>query len=164
MSNSAITANSEIDVENENIANENVVLDKLPQAALIAAIVAFVGNLIILNIGRAFGAGFEVMMPGTTALQALPIWPTLILVSVAAAAAGAIALMLLANNDSVTKPITVFGIVGLVIFLLSLYGPYNSATDGSSTVTGLMIMHGWTALTVVGMISTVARQTTDESA
>lgn len=158
MSDSAIAANDTTDV-----ANENVVLDRLPQAAMIAAIVAFVGNFVILNMGRAFGAGFELVMPGTTELQPLPIWPTLVLVSIGAAAAGAIALMWLANNDSIANPITAFGIVALVVFLLSLYGPANTLTDSASTVMGLRIMHGWTALAVVGVITSVARQMMHES-
>lgn len=139
---------------------ETVLLDRLPQAALIGAILAFIGNFLILNIGRAFGAGFEVMMPGTTSLQPLPIWPTLIMVCIAAAGAGAVALMLLANNEGVAKPVTIFGLVALAVFLVSLYGPSNTVTDSASTVMGLRIMHGWTALAVVGsLVSMVSNET-----
>ena len=154
MSDSAIAVNE---------PNENVVLDRLPQAAIIAAIVAFAGNFIILQMGRAFGTPFEVMMPGTIELQPLPIWPTLILVCIGAAIAGAVALMLLANNESVANPITAFGLIGVVVFAVSLYGPSEAVADSALTVTGLQIMHGWTALAVVGVLSTVARQTLSEN-
>lgn len=148
-----------LDAELDSI-EETVLLDHLPQGAAIGAILAFIGNFIILNVGRAFGAKFEVLMPGTTSLQPLPIWPTLIIACIAAAAAGAIALMLLANNEGIAKPVTIFGIVALVVFILSLYGPSNTVTDSASTILGLRIMHAWTALAVVGsLVSTVCDET-----
>jgi len=155
MSDLSTTLDSEL-IEAE-AAEETVLLDRLPQAAAIGAILAFIGNFIILNVGRAFGAGFEVIMPGTAALQPLPVWPTLIMVCIGAAAAGAVALMLLANNEGVAKPVTVFGIVALVVFLLSIYyGPSDAVTDSTSTVSGLRIMHAWTALAVTGALVSTA--------
>lgn len=146
-----------------SFSNETVQLDRLPQAAAIGAIIAFVGNFIIMNVGRAFGTGFEVMLPGTSALQPLPVWPTLIVVCIAAAAGGAVALMLLSNYWDVAKPVTVFGLVALAVVLLSIYyGPTEAITDSASTVTGLQIMHAWTALAVVGSI--VSSMNAEESA
>lgn len=134
-------------------ANETVQTERLPQAAVIGAILAFVGNFIILNVGRAFGTAFEVLIPGTSALQPLPVWPSLVVASIVAAAGGAVVLMLLSRRADIARPITVFGIVSLVVFLLSLYGPTEANTDSASTILGLNIMHGWTALAVVGSLA-----------
>lgn len=142
-------------------ANETVYVNRLPQAALIGAILAFAGNFIILNVGRAFGVGFEVLIPGTSALQPLPVWPSLIIASIVAAAGGAVVLMLLSSRAE--RPLGVFGLVSLVVFLLSVYyGPSAANTDSAATITGLNIMHAWTALAVVG--SLVSSMSGEESA
>ena len=140
---------------NQDQATETVATNKLFQATITGAVLALAVNAILLYLGRAFGVPFELVPPGSVAMEPLGIGP-LIGASILPAVCAAVLLALLPRYTP--RPFTWFYTISIVVLILSFYGPANSLTDGPATVTGLNLMHVATALMIVGALGGIARK------
>lgn len=136
---------------NTDLAALKPVGSKLFQATLVGAVLALIGNLVILSVGRGLGTGFMLVPPMASDLQPLPFFPVVIAASIAPAIAAAILLYILGQRTE--RPYIVFWVVAAVVLVLSFQGPAGTLTDSPETVTGLNAMHVWTALSIVGALS-----------
>ena len=133
---------------------EYVACNKLPQAALVGGVFGAFVNVIILNVGRAFGTPFELMPPIGLGMEPLPSI-VVVLASVVPAIAAAV---LLAYLPRFTKrPFTAFWIISAVVLWLSTYGPSGTPSDSEATIMGLNLMHMMSAAAIVGAFSALAR-------
>ena len=138
---------------------EYVAYNKLPQAALIGAVFGAIANVIILNVGRAFGTPFMLESPQSGMIEPLPAF-IVVIASIAPAIAAAVLLGLLPRFTK--RPFTAFWIISAVALWLSTYGPSGTPTDGEATVMGLNLMHMMSAAAIVGAFSALARADTEQ--
>lgn len=127
------------------------VVSKLPQAALVGAVLALIGNLIIISVGRGFGTEFMLVPPGGDALEPLPFFPVVTAATVLPAIGAAVLLYVLTLYTQ--HPYPIFWAIAGIFLILSFQGPLGTLTDTPQTVIGLNIMHVWTALSIVGALS-----------
>ena len=134
---------------------EEVALRRIPFAVLVAAVVGTVANVILFSLGRATGAiGENVALPngqvfGAPAVIAMTILPT-VLAGVFYAILGAI--------GRIRRPITVFRVVALVVFVLSLTSPFSISGAGAGFILLLELMHIAAAGGIVWSLTTLARR------
>lgn len=136
---------------NTDLAALRPVGSKLFQATLVGAVLALIGNLLILTVGRGLGTAFMVTPPMESTLQELPFFPVVVAASVIPAIAGAILLFILGQRTE--RPYIIFWVIAAVVLVLSFQGPSSVPTDSAETITGLNAMHVWTALSIVGALS-----------
>lgn len=134
---------------------EEVALRRIPFAVLVAAVVGTVANVILYSIGRATGAiGDNVTLPngqifGAGAVVTMTILPT-VLAGVFYAIIGAI--------GRIRRPITVFRVVALVVFVLSLTSPFSISGVSAGFISFLLLMHVAAAGAIVWSLTTLARR------
>lgn len=136
---------------------ERVASRRLPVAALVAAVAAAVGNLLLFFVaGAALANPLEIQMGGpgspVVPLSATPI----ILTSTIPAfvAAGFLALL----GRFTRRPFLIFQVVAVVFLVLSLGGPL-SLPVATSTKVVLSLMHVIAAAAIVGVLSRMGRET-----
>ncbi len=136
---------------NTDVTTMRPVGSKLFQATLVGAVLAFIGNLLIITVGRGFGTEFMLEPPFQSGLQELPIYPVLVAATILPAIVAAVLLYVLGRRYE--RPYIVFWVIAAVVLLLSFQGPASALTDSPETVVGLNAMHVWTALSIVGALS-----------
>ena len=134
---------------------EEVALRRIPLAALIAAVVGTIANVILLVIGQATGTiGDNVALPngqvfGAPAVISMTILPT-ILAAILYAILGAI--------GRIRRPVTLFRVVSLVILALSFASPFSIPGVGAGFIFFLELMHIAAAAAIVWSLTTLARR------
>jgi Family of unknown function (DUF6069) len=114
--------------------------------AIINIVVFFIAPVII-------GGAVQVATPPTNAVQDLPIFPV-VMASLVPAFVGAGVLWLL--NRFTSAPVRLFQILGAVIAVLSLVGPFGLPINLGSKIT-LCIMHLVAATSIVLVLSRAKR-------
>lgn len=137
-----------------NIVTLRPVTGRLPQAALVGAVLAIIGNMLILFVGRGLGTEFLLEPPGGGGLEPLPFNPAVLGASIVPAIAAATLLYLLDRYTQ--RPYIYFWVIAAAILILSFQGPLNVLTDSPQTVIGLNAMHTWTALAIGGALTALA--------
>jgi len=134
---------------------ERVAIRRLPLAALIAAVVAAVGNLVVFLVSSVLGVSFDIPLngPGTPA-EPLPAIMVIIASAVPAFAAAALLALL---GRFTTRPFRIFMIIAVVFGLLSFGGP-ASLPVGLSTIIALGLMHIVAGVAIVGVLSRWGRE------
>ncbi len=135
-------------------ATQQVVLRKIPLAALIGGVIGAVGNVLVFFIAQALGVVFNIPMGGPTApLQALPVPAVVIFTIVPAIGAG----LLFAVLARFTKqPLTIFYIIAGVFLLISFF-PTFSIPVPSGVQISLAIMHVVAGAAIVWGLATRTR-------
>ena len=141
---------------NVNVSSTTPSTSKLPQAALVGAILSMIGNMVILFVGRGLGTQFMLVPPGGTDLEAIPFFPVIMAASIMPAIGAAILLYVLARTTE--RPYLAFWTIAGAFLLLSFWAPLNTLTDSSQTAIGLNIMHAWSALSIVGALTVLGNE------
>mgnify|MGYP000088380244 CR=1 FL=1 len=114
-------------------------LSKLLQAGLIGGAIGAIGSFVVYFIGKAMGIPFEIMPPGATELDALPV----VMIAVANVVPGLIAggvLALLARF--VAQPVRIFQIISLIFLIVSFASPFTQPAEVTmGTKLALNLMH-----------------------
>jgi len=140
-------------VQSEN--NRQIVdIASLPQAIIVGTMLALLGNIVMLYVGRAFGTPFHVMPPGADALEPLTALP-LIFASLLPAIGAAVLLAILPRYTE--RPFTIFWVIAVAFLIFSFWGPTPANTDSESTIMGLNFMHVMTGVAIIGALSALAR-------
>jgi hypothetical protein len=139
---------------NTNTTGEAVHYGKLVQAALIAAVVAVVLNVVVYFIGSALGTLPEsvVVPPANLPITVVPI----VMATVMGAVAGTIVYALLGRFTA--RPVTIFRILGTVVLILSLAQPFIIPNVPLNMVITLDIMHIIAGAVIIYVLTTVARR------
>lgn len=124
-------------------------------AALVAALVAAVSNLLVFGIGTALGVNFVFPM-GPAGSPAQPLTGGMV-IAASVIPAFAAAVLLIALSYVTTHPVGVFQIVALGLGLLSLGGP-ASLPVALATKLALSTMHVVAAVAIVGVLRRAARE------
>jgi hypothetical protein len=134
--------------------NQQVVLRKIPQAALVGGVIGAVANVIVFFIAQALGVAFNIPMGGPSApLQALPVPAVVILTIVPAIGAG----LLLAVLARFTKqPLTIFYIIAGVFLLISFFPTFSLPVPGNVQIS-LALMHIIAGAAIVWGLATRTR-------
>jgi len=135
--------------------SQTVAMGNLPQAILVGGILALLGNIVILYVGRAFGIPFEVIPPGSAGLEQLTIVPLIFASFLPAIAAG---VLLGALQRYTPQPFTRFWQISLIILVLSFWGPTEANTDSAATITGLNMMHVMAGVAIIAAFSALGRE------
>lgn len=140
---------------------KRVVFTGLWQAALLAAAVAALGNLLLLVIAGLFGISILTPVPpeGTT-IAPLTAGPVIIS-SVVPALAAALLLGLLGRFTA--SPLRAFYVIAVLFLLISFAGPLGLPVDATSKLL-LNLMHVIAAAVIVGVLATRVRITDTRSA
>lgn len=140
--------------QGEQARAEAVARGRIPLAALAGAAIAIVGDLVLFLIGRATGAIPEaVPLPNVQTFGIVPI----ISITISAAIGAAVVYAILGAIGRIRRPITVFRVVALGVFLLMFLSPFTIADVGVGFVAFLEAMHLLTAAAIVWSLTTLAR-------
>jgi hypothetical protein len=133
---------------------ERVAVRRLPVAALIAAAVAVVANLVIFFLAGAF-VPLEVQAGGPGS-PVMPLTAVPVIVTSALPAFGAAVLLALLGRF-LSRPHLIFMIIAIVFLLLSFGGPLSLQVNTGSKVV-LSLMHVVAAVAIVGVLNTMGRE------
>jgi hypothetical protein len=133
---------------------KRVIFRGLWQAALIAGVLAALGNLLLLVIAGLFGISILTPVPpeGTT-IAPLTAGPVVVS-SVVPALAAALLLGLLGRFTA--SPLRAFHVIAVLFLLVSFAGPLGLPVDATSKLL-LNLMHIIAAAAIVGVLSTRVR-------
>ena len=134
-------------------APEQVALERLPRAALLAALAAPAFNAALFGLGRFLGLELLVPLPGGVEPLRLSM---VVAASLGAALLGAATLGLLARL--VARPFAVFRALAFLAMLLSLAGPLSLAGVDPRARTLLNAMHVSAAIVIVRVLTLVPRR------
>jgi hypothetical protein len=119
------------------------------KAGLIGGAIALVINFILYFIGNTInGEPLSIQQPGTTAIQALPIFGVITFSLVPGLIAGALYGILKRFSS---RARVIFLVIAAVIFILMFFGPPNAA-QSTVTLWVLLLMHIGTAAPVIAML------------
>ena len=137
-------------VSQSQTGQKEINIRKLGRAALLAGLIAAVGNLVVYFIAQgALGLSLMVTAPGSTELTAvLPV--QIVLASIVPAFGAAVLLALLMRF--VKRPVRIFQIIGVIFLLASFGGPLNLPVPTSTIVT-LELMHVVAGATIIWILS-----------
>ena len=130
---------------------ERVVWGRLLPAGALALILAAAANAVVYLVASSLGA-----MPQS--VDANGQGPITLPMVVATSAAGAVAgtLVYAVVGRFVRSPVRVFRLVSTVALVLSFVGPFTIPGAPAAMVGALLLMHVITAVTVVGLLTTLA--------
>jgi len=135
---------------------ESVATHKLWWVALVAGITAFIGNLIVFLVAQNL-LGLTIMVtqpPDNATLVPLSVGP---LVGAGIVPAIGAAVLLAILGRFVKRPFRTFQIIAAVFLLLSFGGPLNLPIGGVEKAV-LAVMHVVTAVSIVAVLSRLARK------
>lgn len=132
---------------------EQVIMRRVPLAALVALVSGVAANAALFLIGRATGAiGERVEVSngqvlGLAAVISMTVLPTLL---------GTILYVILGAIGRIRRPVTVFRILALGVLLLSFLSPFTLAGASAGLILFLELMHIAAAAAIVWPLTTLA--------
>jgi len=148
-----------MNAESNSPQSEQIIpISKLWRVGLVAAAAASIANLIFFWVTKSvFGIPYIIPMGGPGGpLTAMP--AALIIVFSAVPAVGATILLAILSKVA-SRPMRVFWIISVVVFVLSFVLPIGLPSSvATSTRIGLPLMHVIAAAVIVGVLTTLGRQ------
>ena len=148
-----------MNAESNSAQSEQIIpISKLWWVGLVAAAAASIANLIFFWVTKSvFDIPYIIPMGGPSGpLTAMP--AALIIVFSTVPAVGATILLAILSKVA-SRPMRVFWIISVVVFVLSFVLPIGlPSTVASSTRIGLALMHVIAAAVIVGVLTTLGRQ------
>lgn len=131
---------------------EEVLTRRIPLATLIALLAGVVANVALLLIGRAAGVLSAITLPNGQVFGL----GAVISVTAMGAAGGAVVYAIIGAIGRIRRPITLYRIVALGVFLLSILTPFSIPDLGAGFIAFLELMHVATAMAIVWALTTLA--------
>ena len=138
----------------DTVRNRHVVWGRLVPAGALALVLAAVANVVVYLVASSLGA----MPQDVDANGQGPITlPMVVAMSVAGAVAGTLVYALIGRF--LRRPVRVFRLVSALALVLSFVGPFTIPGAPAAMVGALLLMHIIAAVTVVGLLTTLAAST-----
>ena len=131
---------------------EEVLTRRIPLATLVALLAGAVANVALLQIGQAAGALSAITLPNGQVFGL----GAVISVTAMGAVGGAVVYAIIGAIGRIRRPITVYRIVALGVYLLSLLTPFSIPDVGAGFIVFLELMHVATAAAIVWALTTLA--------
>ena len=135
----------------DTVRTERVVWGRLVPAGALALVLAVSANALVYLVASSLGA----MPQDVDANGQGPITlPMVVVMSAVGAVAGTLVYALVGRF--VRRPVRVFRLVSAVALVLSFVGPFTIPGAPAAMVAALLLMHTIAAVTVVGLLTTLA--------
>lgn len=129
---------------------------RLPIAAVVAAIAAVIGNLLVFALAKtALDMPLAIPMGGSGA-PVEPLGATPVIIASALPALGA-AFLLWGLDRYVARPMRIFQVIALLFLALSMLGPWTLPVEVATKVV-LSVMHIVAGIAIVGTLVTMSRK------
>ncbi len=136
---------------NNPVRSEHVVWGRLVPAGALALVLAAAANAVVYLVASSLGA----MPQNVDANGQGPITlPMVVVMSAVGAVAGTLVYALVGRF--VRRPVRLFRLVSALALVLSFFGPFTIPGAPAAMVGALLLMHAIAAVTVVGLLTTLA--------